>query len=255
MSDFVVHAGGESADACVSCAVLDDVIWSDWSMCSYDEDIAIFRFHWPDHTGTEPDWQSLLQPDEIQRAGRYRRKEDRYRSLYARSLLRILAGTYTNQPSATIRLIRGVTQKPALHDNTEWHINAAHSGNWILLAMSRVSVGVDVEKIALDFPFQDVTTHSFSLPEQQYIRAGENARLRFYQLWTRKEALVKATAKGIDTDFFSGSFLNRMPPGNNGPNWSRRLVDGWWFYRCRWVFGSRSLPIHSRKPSVLYDRS
>lgn len=201
MNDFAVHPGAESADSYVSCGVFEDVTWSDWSTCSCNEAIAVFRFHCADDIPDEPNWPLLLQPDEIQRAGRYRRPEDRYRSLYTRSLLRILAGKYTNQSPATLRLITGVTQKPALPDNPDCHINAAHSGNWIVVAMSKVSVGVDVEKIVPDFSFQDVTTHSFSAPERQYIEADANPPLRFYQLWTRKEALVKATAKGIDNDF------------------------------------------------------
>lgn len=201
MNDFAVHPGAKSADSYVSCGVFEDVVWLDWSTCSYNEDIAVFRFHCADDITDEPNWSLLLHPDEIQRAGRYRRQEDRYRSLYTRSLLRMLAGKYTNQSPTTLRVITGVNQKPVLQDNPDCHINAAHSGNWIMLAISKVSVGVDIEKIVPDFSFPDVIAHSFSAPERQYIEADANPSLRFYQLWTRKEALVKATAKGIDNDF------------------------------------------------------
>ncbi|GAB3768732.1 4'-phosphopantetheinyl transferase superfamily protein [Spirosoma horti] len=143
----------------------------------------------------------MLQPDEISRAERYHRTEDRQRFIYARGWLRVLTGRYTGQVPKQVRFTKDANNKPALLGNTDWHVNVSHSGNWILLAVGKVSLGVDVEQIQTSFSFNDILPASFSQAEQAYVKADTDSRRRFYQVWTRKEALIKATGKGMDDDF------------------------------------------------------
>jgi 4'-phosphopantetheinyl transferase len=186
--------------AIVRCASLPDVTWLDSSTCSFTDDLAVFRFQLPKHRRFANHLRSLLHTDEQTRAERYYRDEDRQRFMYTRAILRILAGYYTNQHPDRIRILAGLNNKPELDGNTGWHINVSHSGSWVLIALGRVNLGIDVEKISPDFPFHDVLMPSFSPDEQQRIETSSEARLAFYQLWTRKEALLKATAKGIHDD-------------------------------------------------------
>lgn len=185
----------------VVCSHYGHVEWLDLLSCSYKHDVAVFRFYYAEDATHQPDWSVLLHPNEIDRSGRYHRRDDRLRSLYTRSLLRILVGKYTNQNPLAIRLTKGLRNKPELLDNLGWHVNATHSGNWILLAIGRYSVGIDVEEVKPDFTFTDVIPISFSTQERQYIEADGNATVRFYELWTRKEAFVKAIGSGIDETF------------------------------------------------------
>ncbi|GAB4019208.1 hypothetical protein GCM10028773_21370 [Spirosoma koreense] len=62
-------------------------------------------------------------------------------------------------------------------------------------------MGIDVEEIKSDFPLADVIPVGFTNEERQYIGTDEQAPLRFYELWTRKEAFVKAIGTGIDENF------------------------------------------------------
>lgn len=215
----------------VCCTIYEDLSWATWRRCPWNEDVAVFRFFCLDWVSTAPDWHEWVDPEERQRAQRYRRQEDRFRSLYARSLLRILLGSYLNQHPLAIRLTTGVTNKPELVSNPEWYFNIAHSGNWILLAIARASVGVDVEEVKPDFPFRAVIPFSFNTQERQYIDVAEQGRLRFYELWTRKEALVKATAQGIDDN------LTQIPslPGVHRTTTNRMEVDDAWVVGGFWV--------------------
>lgn len=201
MSDSGKNVDNGRESSSILCHELGPIEWLDWKHCLCGDDLAVFRFYFSENTPRLPDWRALLHPDEIERAGRYHRRADRLRSLYTRSLLRILAGKYTHRNSLDIRLTAGSRQKPELADNPEWHVNAAHSGNWILLTVGRTSVGIDVEEIKPDFDFTDVISFTFSTQEQQYIGIGGNALRRFYALWTRKEAFVKAVGSGIDETF------------------------------------------------------
>ncbi|AUD03906.1 4'-phosphopantetheinyl transferase family protein [Spirosoma pollinicola] len=186
----------------VACSDFKDISWLSLPDCSYKDDIAVFRFDLVEGAFVSPYLTSLLQPDEINRAERYHRSEDRKRFIHSRGILRILAGNYTAQAPDQIRFIKGPNKKPALAGDTGWHINVSHSGGWALFAIGQVSVGVDVEKINPGFSFQEILPASFSPEEQAYINGETDAYQRFYQLWTRKEAFVKATGKGMDEDFF-----------------------------------------------------
>ena len=187
----------------VSCTDSPVVLWRQWpGHPNVDDAVAVFRFLLPEQPFILPALVSLLQPDEINRAERYRRIEDRQRFVYARGLLRVLTGRYTHQAPEQVRFTKDANKKPALLGNTGWHMNVSHSGNWILLAVGKVNLGVDVEHIQTTFSFDDILPNSFSPEEQAYVRAGADSRRRFYQLWTRKEALIKATGKGMD-DYFS----------------------------------------------------
>lgn len=105
------------------------------------------------------------------------------------------------QPPDELQFVQGMTKKPALVNPIGYQFNVSHSGDWLLIAIGRIDVGVDLEWISPEFPFQDVSQISFSPREQHYIESCSNPRLSFYQLWTRKEALVKATGKGMDDAF------------------------------------------------------
>ncbi|MDB5241711.1 MAG: hypothetical protein JWP57_2336 [Spirosoma sp.] len=198
---LILYQGNDFLIDAVSGSEYDYFTWIAWQMCPFNEDVAVFRFYCPDWLANPPVWQAMLQPDEIQRAQRYRRQEDRFRSLYARSLLRVLLGKYLNQPALAVHLTRGMNNKPKLVDDSGWYFNTAHSGNWIVLAIGKTEIGVDVEAIKADFPFEDVLPFSFNAQERLTIEQAEQGRLRFYELWIRKEALVKATGQGIGPDF------------------------------------------------------
>ena len=215
LSDLFVSVNSGFMSICeVSCATIQDVTWQGGADYPYNDDLAVFRFRVVENEEVLPSLNQILQPDEQQRAERYYRDEDRQRFIYGRSLLRILCGHYTNQPPGDVHFTQGAHGKPELSGESGWHVNVSHSGEWILLAISRVSVGVDVEKIAQQFAFEEMLVSNFSQPEQAYCRRRESRR-RFYALWTRKEALLKATGKGMDDAFQAVPSLDGLHQTNS----------------------------------------
>jgi 4'-phosphopantetheinyl transferase len=142
----------------------------------------------------------LLQPEERERSARYRIPNDQHRFITARAGLRVLLGKYLNEDPAQIRFAEGPGKKPFARwtAGTAPHYNTAHSGNWILIALSSLEVGVDVEKVNPEFDYHEVLQMTCSQEEIKVVEASPDPRRSFYLLWTRKEALVKATAKGLD---------------------------------------------------------
>ena len=186
----------------ILCTPFQRVTWCHWSACTYTDDTAVFRIKLPEIALDNSLFSAILQPSELARAKRYFREEDRNRFLISRTILRILIGNYLKQHPATVQIKPGVNNKPDLGEGTGWHFNVSHSDEWVLVAVSRATVGIDVERVDEKFQFLDVLTQTFNADEQRLIKNGQNDRELFYRLWTRKEAVVKATAKGIDDDFF-----------------------------------------------------
>lgn len=188
--------------ACViTCTDNEIVEWTHWSDWLGKEAIAVFRFQWSDELIQPELLLGLLEPGEVLRASRYYRAEDARRFVYGKALVRILISQCTGEEPDQIRFTTGTTNKPALLHQPALTFNVAHSGHCIVVVIGRVSCGVDVEHTNPAFAFQDLIPVNFSSEEANFITTDSNARQRFYELWTRKEALVKATAKGISDDF------------------------------------------------------
>ncbi|MDZ5634890.1 4'-phosphopantetheinyl transferase family protein [Janthinobacterium sp. GMG1] len=136
-------------------------------------------------------------------------KADRFRSLalqtrYRRSqgVLRQILSDYLDVPPAAVAFRHGAFGKPSLAGQA-LHFNLSHSGDAMLLAVARHAVGVDVEQCAgtpLDLdPLLDLLCHADERAAMAAL-APDQRRQQFYQLWTRKEAYLKALGTGLSVD-------------------------------------------------------
>ena len=73
--------------------------------------------------------------------------------------------------------------------------NIAHSGEIAACTCSTSEVGLDVEKKIL-ISFSEITSQ-FCLEEKDYIFGSDNIVDRFYEIWVKKEAVLKAAGLGI----------------------------------------------------------
>jgi 4'-phosphopantetheinyl transferase len=180
---------------------LNDISWGKSNFTPIEKEIAVFKIGLNDKPKYLHYLASFLHRDELVRAERYHKVSDQQRFIITRAVLRILLGRYANQIPYEISFSNGVNKKPVFANELGIQYNVSHSKSWALIAIATAEVGIDVEKIDRRFAFQDVLQHSFSLHEKNIIQNSEASRDLFYQSWTRKEALVKATARGIDADF------------------------------------------------------
>src|SRR5205085_5860410 len=153
---------------------------------------------------------ALLCPEERERAARFHFDHHRRRFIVGRGLLRSILGEYSGVPPERVEFAYGIHGKPALSHGPEGgnlQFNLAHSENVGLLAVTAGSrIGVDVERIRKIEDLDGLVARFFSPRES---RLFENLPLQqkpeaFFNLWTRKEAWLKATGEGI------GDHLNRV---------------------------------------------
>jgi phosphopantetheinyl transferase len=140
--------------------------------------------------------ESLLSADDRQRAVRFRQPRDRHNFVLGRTLAHHLVRARDAEGPCIVSL--GPNGKPYLPGGPAY--NLSHSGHWIACAVSRHEpIGIDVET------FARLNDHRMLLPtithpaERSHIeQSPEDDHLAlFKRCWTRKEAVLKATGKGI----------------------------------------------------------
>jgi 4'-phosphopantetheinyl transferase len=150
------------------------------------------------------DYLALLDADEIQRLQRLVFERDRHRFLVSHALLRSVLSLYGGQPAGSWRFLKGRHGKPELAPVQRERapaFNLSHSGSLALLAVSAGAglLGVDIEFHRPMRNFQGLATRNFAPVEAARLPGREGADLagEFYDLWTLKEAFVKACGDGL----------------------------------------------------------
>lgn len=144
-----------------------------------------------------PEW-NLLSADERERSQRYRQPRDRHRFLTVRSTLRRLLGRYLDIAPENLEFAYSDRGKPNLRD-TNLTFNVSHSHDVALIAITRDrTLGVDVEYHRLR-DVENLARRFFSPRELATLQAlpKSDRPTRFFQLWTAKEAYLKATGEGL----------------------------------------------------------
>lgn len=186
--------------ATVSSLTLPPVSWLSWPDnardSTTDNTISVFRCAVNSPLATPP--PQWLTPTEWQRANRFHQPADRTRFVLGRSMVRRLTAHFSGQLPEQTAIRLTPTGKPEWVNDDGWHINLAHSGNWVLMALATTPVGIDVEQIRPNFDFQALLGSTLDKNEHLFIKNHAKPRQAFYDLWTRKEALLKATGRGVN---------------------------------------------------------
>lgn len=88
--------------------------------------------------------------------------------------------------------------KPSVKGHKEWQFNLSHSDNWVVCAVGKYPIGIDIEK--MDTRNLGIARHYYTAYENERIQAFSDERDRmkeFYKLWTLKESYMKAIGLGL----------------------------------------------------------
>jgi 4'-phosphopantetheinyl transferase len=152
----------------------------------------------------EKELLALLNPDEIARAERFRVALPRQRFITARGTLRRILSLYLNMPPQNITLAYNEYKKPYLLPlNLSLQFNLAHSHDKAVYALGlHHAIGIDIEKIRQTYNTAIAKRYFSPKENAALINLSKNeAKMGFYRLWSRKEALVKAIGKGLSFPF------------------------------------------------------
>ena len=158
---------------------------------------------------------TLLSTDETARANRFRFDIHRQRFIVARGILRLLLAHYLQIAPQDIKFQYSDRGKPFLAGSKQdcLQFNLSHSQAYALYGFTyNHPIGVDLEYIRKTPDAVKIARRFFSESESQLIEQasdGERSH-KFYQLWTAKEAYLKAVGTGLSGSLSSVEIsLNR----------------------------------------------
>lgn len=145
----------------------------------------------------------VLGPLERDRHQRLRREQPRREFLVAHALARLVLSRYARVPAESLSFCFGEHGRPELSSppDARWlRFNLSHTRGMAVCAVVReVDIGVDVESAARRVRHREVAERFFGEDEVKALEAlaPEERAGRFLELWTLKEAYLKARGSGI----------------------------------------------------------
>ncbi|MGR5266342.1 4'-phosphopantetheinyl transferase family protein [Vibrio astriarenae] len=166
---------------------------------------------WLDNEAFEPTCQRVLSLSEWFKISNLRMEDRRQQQKLTRLLVRLVLSQYRHHAPNDWVFSQQVGGKPFLANaNHSLFFNVSHTQGLIVCAVSVESeVGVDVESLDKKRNFMAIAKQYFSVQEFQSLTALSNdkeRKLLFFQLWTLKEAYLKACGKGITVPLSSICF-------------------------------------------------
>jgi 4'-phosphopantetheinyl transferase len=147
--------------------------------------------------------RAVLSREETARAARFVFDSDRDRFIASHGAMRMVLARYVASDPSELQFQTGRNGKPTLVQTfTDVRFNLSHSGDLALIAVARGrEVGVDVERVQKDVVFEQIADHYFEPNEAWDLRIAppDERVMRFFDLWTRKEACLKAEGTGLDS--------------------------------------------------------
>ena len=160
---------------------------------------------------------NLLSAAERARTKRFTFARDRDLFAFAHAMLRDRLAAAAAVDPAELQFTQGPHGKPALAQPT-WHFNLSHSGTRAIVALAQTSpVGIDLERINPTRDLRDLARRFFAPPEVEMLETLPPGLYPqgFTQIWTRKEAYIKATGLGLSQPL--DQFVVPCPPETKGP--------------------------------------
>jgi len=145
----------------------------------------------------------ILNQDEQERAGRYKTELLRARNIVAWGVLKKLISNYTTLRPDEVMFTHNRYGKPELSPHlcsSGLQFNMSHTNGMGVVALAKNNpVGVDIEEVRELHDLDDLVEFCLSSYEKSWFSCipGDMLLRVFYQLWTAKEAFLKAIGTGL----------------------------------------------------------
>lgn len=139
-----------------------------------------------------------LSDKEQERRSRFLTPDDFKTYGISHGILRLILSFYTNSDPDKLSYYYGINNKPGIPKDPVF-FNLTHTKNAFAIAVTRNHyIGIDLEEINSGIEIKAIASNYFGLKERDYIFHSEKEAFeRFFLIWTRKEALLKALGTGI----------------------------------------------------------
>ncbi len=151
-------------------------------------------------------WYCLMNEEHKNRVDSFRSEDDRKRSVAGEMLARKAVSEICNIPPESIIFGRTQYGKPYVL-NADAQFNISHAEDVVICATDKEPVGIDIEKIRpvnlrtakKVFTVNEIKYLFGHTPEENEFRETAETEIldRFFELWTKKEAVGKCAGHGL----------------------------------------------------------
>ena len=177
-----------------------------WSCFAQIDGVDIIHVDLSPDTARESQALGFLNEWERERWGRYIPGPPRRRFALNRAALRAILCETLNCDNDELEFGWVERGKPRAYVDgvlAPLHFNVSHSGDNGMLAISPdYQVGIDIEEVTQRFRFDAIMESTFSQAEQAAVSTTDTdfEPRAFFEIWTLKEAIIKATGVGLAAD-------------------------------------------------------
>lgn len=141
------------------------------------------------------------------KANRFHFHRDKIRSTHTHSALNLLLLFYSSGSIRHSDIIKNNFGKPLIKDS-DICFNLSHAGDYALIGFTKNNpIGVDIELVKENHELISLAKRFFHKDEIDALTLIDSEKRTdyFYEIWTKKEAVIKAFGKGLSQDLNSFS--------------------------------------------------
>jgi 4'-phosphopantetheinyl transferase len=172
----------------------------DVSHCEENGVTDVYFAETKDLSSVFPDLYNFISYDEKLKADKFKHGRTRETYISCHAILRLVLAQYLNVKPSDLIFQVGANGKPGLVGNPVF-FNITHTNDAFAIVVFKDSpVGLDLERINRKIDIHSIIKTYFSKDEREYILKPSTdleTKDRFFLLWTRKEAMLKALGVGI----------------------------------------------------------
>lgn len=145
----------------------------------------------------------LVSAQEVTRAAGFKKNPDAQNYILRHGLVRAVLGQYIQTAPQEVRFVHDKSGKPDLDpggDIHDIHFSLSRTDEMVCLGISKKNrIGLDIVKSDSSYPFSATAQYLFTPGENQWITRTpyHEQYIRFFRIWSLKEALLKATGGGV----------------------------------------------------------
>lgn len=151
-----------------------------------------------------------VSKDRIERSAKFKNDADRKRSVAVEYLLFDMVEECTGyRPDS---LIYDSKRKPHILDDKGCDLinfSLSHSGDYVACIVSDKLCGIDIEKHSEKREYEKIAKRVCTENELKYV----DSQKAFYDIWTLKESMLKATGEGLSLDMRKAEFIEDKDSG------------------------------------------
>lgn len=186
-------------------------------MQSLNQKIHVWYIDKKKHLSSQENQRLILSEEEQERCQQFYFEEDRLSFIIYHACKRLILAQYLSCDPDELIFSRKKNGKPILIPNS-FSFNLSHTQDFAILGITKnKEIGVDIENISREADYLNIAKRFFHSMEYENLIKLANAERRkkyFYNLWTAKEAILKATGEGI-SEKLSQVYISQYPDSHS----------------------------------------